>query len=326
MPELAVGDTAPAATSAPPSSGAPPAPTGSPVSDAPATSATSPAPAPTSLGQALRQANGTPGSEMPEGPIPLDRHKAILETQRKEYEDYKARVSWAEKVQESDFQRIANLDQSLATDPVGFAQRLMLEAMNDPRYAAQVRSLAGQALRGQPRAQQQPAAPAEDPMPAPDADGGYSPDGLTKLLQWQEQRTLKAAQQQFAPLMQFVQQLKTEQQQTERQNAIQQRANVAFDQLKALPQFNEHAEEIQKVFLALPAKTTDDLIHNAYRAYTQIVTPKIEGIAKQKALTDLETQARASTTRPTGGRTPVIAASQPPRLGQAVKEAMTGQR
>lgn len=121
------------------------------------------------------------GASPADGPIPLDRHKAVLENARKEAresaeKELKQKYGWAERYDAQTVEQASRLYQWLQTDPVQF------------------RAFLDQQLQ-----QTQP--PVEEP-PAPDlkAEDGtpvYSAPQLQKLLDWQQRQFQQQMQQRF---------------------------------------------------------------------------------------------------------------------------------
>lgn len=259
------------------------------------------------------------------GPIPLDRHEAVLNGIRSEFDTYKQTHGWAEKVPQEAIQRYADLDQAMADDPVQVAYDLMQEAAKNPKFAAKIKSLAARTLAGRPAPVPAVAPPAPDEMPGPDTDQGYSPTGLKKLLDWNRQQVLSEAETRFRkeldPVRSVAQTLETQRQQVERSQYVDSRTAELSKEIAALPLATDHEAAIADAFMKLPARTEADLVANMYRAYHSVVGPKIQGNAKQAAMAALTTQAQANTARPNGSRAGVVTPGQPKRFGQALREA-----
>ena len=80
-----------------------------------------------------------------QGPIPVQRHKAILEhTRTKARDDAKADVQreygWALSLGAQQFQTVSDFARQAATDPVQFALGILDELTASPQYATQLRS------------------------------------------------------------------------------------------------------------------------------------------------------------------------------------------
>jgi hypothetical protein len=146
-------------------------------------------------------ASSTPAGsteQKPEGPVPLSRHKEILENTRREYEAKLQRLSWAEQVQ-GDPNAIAERLEAMRvaeTDPQAFLGFLR----NHPLYAP--------LLQPQPQsAPVHPPATQDDPMPKPDKlfeDGstGYSGERLQQLMEWRDRQNDKRYSERFGPIEQ----------------------------------------------------------------------------------------------------------------------------
>lgn len=205
------------------------------------------------------------------GPIPFERHKAVLEETRAKY-------AWTEKygAPETIQQRLAVTDWA-ERDPVGFLRT----------YAA------NQGIDLQQLLPQAPAAPpAREEPPPPDIllENGqttYSHEQLQKLLAFQQQQMEQRFSSELAPIKQerAVSQL----QQQAFSHAKQQLAQAAH-----WPAFKEHEADLKAFLKAHPAATLND-------AYISVVPAKLaekaaaaETAAYQKALTDLQTKAGAA--------------------------------
>src|SRR3990167_4931543 len=123
-----------------------PQPTDTATAPSPAAATTPPAPEPT-----------TGEAPLDSGPIPLDRHKAILDAERKKYGDLDAkwqRVAWADelvsagKTADQVKQGLALFDSLSRQEPTQLLETLYEELKNHPQFAPQVRSWAGKVLAG----------------------------------------------------------------------------------------------------------------------------------------------------------------------------------
>lgn len=139
----------------------------------PATSTPAATPAPATEGS---EASGTSVPEGSAGPIPLDRHKAVLENARREAReaaerDWKQRFGWAERVPQNEAENGARLYQWLNQNPRAFMTWLQSQIGEAP----------------QPLARQPEEAPAPD-LRAEDGTPVYSAPQLQKYMEWKERQ------------------------------------------------------------------------------------------------------------------------------------------
>jgi hypothetical protein len=100
----------------------------------------------------------SPSSEV-KGPLPYERHKAILDGAYKERDSYKAQLDswkdyeWVRGIPQQEFQAAVTKIQRAASDPVGFFRELVADLDNHPTHSQQLRSEAARLLgkgRGAP--------------------------------------------------------------------------------------------------------------------------------------------------------------------------------
>jgi hypothetical protein len=218
---------------------------------------------------------GVVPTEKPRGPIPYDRHEAVLNNVRKEYEWVKEHGD-TQTVQ----QKLAILRRA-EQDPAGFARDFMSAARLNP-----------QELFGPPPAPPTPAPAPEPPQPDILLENGqlsYSHERLNQLLAWKEQQIEQRISQQIAPIQQRV-----------AMADMQERATVRAQQelgaAAAWPGFTEAKADMAMYLKANPTATLRD-------AYIAVVPARLAEQAKasetqgyQKALTELQQKAGAAST------------------------------
>jgi hypothetical protein len=320
-------DSADAASSAgADSSAAPTSSDSSPSSAPPAAAATQPG---AEGGVTTPPATEVPQEWTPEqGPLPFDRHKAILEhTRSKAKEDAEQAVreqyGWALEVGPENFQTLTNLASQWASDPIAFVLGALDDLQAHPHYAPQLRSHVAKILAQRP---QQPTAQ-EIPEPQPDitVDGTswYSAARLAERDKWFQNRLLSQVRAELQPIREDL----TERQQRDQiQYATQEAARFAADtlsQMTKLPHFTEQKAEIEKVFRAMPPMP-DHLVGQAIRdAYIQVLTskvlPHLSSQAKSELLSSLNTKAAASASHPTTQTPPVN--GRPTSFEEALRQA-----
>jgi hypothetical protein len=213
-----------------------------------------------------------------QGPIPYDRHQAVLTRQRAQHEAAVAElnqklqaVAWA--FEEDAQAKMQALDLA-ETNPEAFARALL----TDGRYAGLLQ-LRSEAQAAQPAAAPVPqAAPLTD-KPGPDvvgADGslGYSQEGLDKLLDWTRQQALTEAESRFNKTLDA--RLKDVSPIVE-----ERQARAAFEQLQnkyrpvlenarqRWPKFRENEPAIQQALRSNPTWDLND-------AYREVVMPHFQ--------------------------------------------------
>lgn len=247
------------------------------------------------------QSAATP--DEPQGPIPFERHKEILNAAYKERDDYKTRaerVAWADELAsagqtpEQIRDALAVFD-SVNADPVGYLERLYGVLQNNPQTASQARSWAGKILASRQAETQADAEPQPD-FHTPDGAKFYSQEQQAKWMAWRERQLEQRIQQRYQPLEELAQRTQA----AERERAEYERAAASakgeFDAFKDRPHFAEHKADI----LAFMQQ------HNWQRpladAYAHVletkVIPKLTETGKAQAIQDFQKQAAASTTKP----------------------------
>jgi hypothetical protein len=205
------------------------------------------------------------------GPIPFDRHQAVLAAER-------AKHAWAEKygAPEAIQQRLA-VTEWAERDPVGFLRT----------YAANQGIDLQQLMPQAP-----PAAPEPEALPEPDVlwengQTGYSAETVKRLLDMREQNLLKRVDQELAPIKQerAVSQL----QQQALGHAKQQLATAA-----TWPGFKEHEADMKAFLKANPTATLNDAYINVVPAKLAAQVESAKTSAYQEALTTLTTKAGAA--------------------------------
>ena len=243
------------------------------------------------------------------GPIPFERHEAILAKARQERDEEKAkwsRLEWADALVNAgktpDQVRYAvGLLEGLDSDYVGTMDRLFRIAETNPELQAHVRSLAGRWL-----GQSVPGAPADtDPEPQPDFQESntgkavFSAERLQQWNDWRERRIEAKLTERFAPLVQSHE----DAQRRGRAQAEYDRHATAlkaeFDRYATKPHFQEHKAAILELIKASGWKMS---IGDAYNdVLLTKVLPTASQTAKADQLADFQRQAHASSAKPSAG-------------------------
>lgn len=243
------------------------------------------------------------GSEAPQGggPLPWERHKAILEKTRKEYDEKLAKLSWAEKLEVSDPATVAErlrVVELAEKNPMEFLARFQSRLAQDPRYAPMLQRL-------QQPSREEPAQSREESMPEPDIeleDGRkfYSSQQTLALLKWQQGQI----EQRYAPLEhQFRGQ--------QAWNTALQRNAQRLAEARTWEGFTENEAAIKEAMMKDGRATLES-------AYRNVVVPKLkadratlEADLRKSLLAELNSKPSASTEQP--GR---AAATTPQKYGR----------
>jgi hypothetical protein len=248
------------------------------------------------------------------GPIPLERHKAILEDERKQRTDLEAkwqRVAWAETLADAgkspeQIQQALQLFDGIDGDPAGFLERFYSALQEHPQYAPQIRSWAGRVLGGQ----RQTAAPqpnggaqphGDDPEPQPDyQDQSGTPFyGAARLAEWGKwrDRQLEARiNERINPLLEDRQQAQQRQQLEQQRASVEAGLRTELETLRKQPHFKEHESKV-KAYLA--SKQWKASLAEAWNhVLVTDVLPSLNSTVKAQTLAELQTQAAASSLKP----------------------------
>lgn len=277
------------------------APSATDVSSAPDSADATTPESPSAEAPAAAQPSETGAAPPPTpGPIPFDRHKAVLEETRAKY-------AWVDKYGDHNTvqQRLA-VTEWAERDPVGFLRTYAANQGIDPRTL----------FPSAPAAQAAP-----DPIPEPDVlwengQQGYTAETVKRLLDQRERQLLQRVDQELAPI-------KQERAITQLQRQSQDYAKQQLAQAKAWPGFSEHEADLKQFLMANPTATLHDAYINVVPAKLAEKAQAAETAAYQKALTDLQTKAgAASLPAPrTSGASPTEA---PRTIREALEQAMRG--
>lgn len=264
---------------------------------------------------------GEEGDRQQSGPIPYDRHKAILEDERKQRTDLEAkwqRVAWAEELANAGhgadaIREALKLYDGIDGNPIEFLGRFYELLSQHPQHQTAARSWAGRILGTRGAAE-----PEADPEPTPTYYEGTDPatgqrirviadsDGYRqKWQEWFARQQAAQVDQKIAPLLQ-------DKEARERQARELQAANQIYgeefkrtqDEIAGLRKY-EHFSANEKGVLQLVKDSGYKLSPTA--AFVQLLNEKILPTLSQtertKTLTELRTQANASTVSPKAAAT-----------------------
>jgi hypothetical protein len=246
----------------------------------------------------------------PQGPIPFEAHKKILSNAYAERDALKQEldsVSWAKSIPQQQLQQWADISTLMASNPAGFLERYFAEAVNDPRFASQVKSWAARTLSSRAAAQPDLTPNVEIVNEHGQVVGKtYSEDRLKALLEYEVSQRLQ-------PLVAESEQRKAErvaQETQQRQLAEHQRLSAQVDDALAdtfaVLEIAEDTPVAQKDALLgqVNALMQADPKLTVHKAAMQVrktaIVPTLEEKARTKVLGDLKTKAGAQAVNPSG--------------------------
>lgn len=222
--------------------------------------------------------------QKPRGPIPYDRHEAVLKKTREDYDSQLKELEWAKGQSREQVAQMRQLYEWADRDPVGFHKFFGQQLQNDPQYA--------DALKPPPE-------PVADERPEPDVlleDGRmvYSGEAMELLMDWRERQLDKRYSEQYGPIRESFQHQQI-------MSQAHQEASGILTDARTWPGFKEHETAIRDVMAADGRVTLDS-------AYRRVVVPSLqkqdaESRAKlrQELLAELRGKPSASTTNPSAG-------------------------
>lgn len=269
-------------------------------SDAPASPASTPAspetPTATPAEATPPPAEGLDTQTTPApGPIPLDRHKAILDKAYQERDEFKTKYTALEQqFNGPDGQRLRSWATAYQQNPEAwFANTVAELAAANPNLVPALRSQAARLLSSRtPAATEsfEPDIPVFDET-GKQVNATFSAPKVQALI---EQAVAKALQQEVGPIKQDFQQRKQQQEAAALQKEVLTTATAQFERFKDKPGF----------FVDAAKKTVDPDLVKAFNehpdwsladCYNEIVVPKLLAQRDAKTLESLQTKAAAAT-------------------------------
>jgi hypothetical protein len=248
-----------------------------------------------------------------------------INTKLKEMRDWRESRTWAEHVDPQAFRTMSDWFVRAQRDPQAFAVGLLDELAQHPQYAAQIRSELARRL-GTRSGQQAPAS--EDGPPDPDveivdANGRvtgrtYSDQQLAKRDAYLRKQMLAEVDAKYAPHVQTLDQIRQERERLTLAVQADAFGKSFVGELSALPLFEAHKADIAKTLqgMQLDSDHPDAVRAAAYRAYHQVVGPKLLDGGKSSAVADLQRKAHAAT-----AVSPSASASSAPRTPTSFHDA-----
>ena len=253
----------------------------------------------TDAGSAVQsaQATGITDSTDREGFIPRARFDEVntrMTAAEKQMAEWKERHGWAESVDRSQIEQMAQWYSRYNGDAGEFVENILQESLQHPVHGASVRSRLGRMLASL-KAQQAQAQPEkiEPGIPVMNERGEivaktYTDAQLEQLLQQKLDTAL-------SPFKEDLDTRKTQAQKAEEKAQAEARADADIQYVKSMPMFEEHKADILAVFKANSQMTFR-------QAYDEVLKTKIfPGIGQKseaKVLSDLQQKANAQTVNP----------------------------
>jgi hypothetical protein len=273
-------------------------------------------------------------AEPPPGPIPFDRHKAVLEKTRADHQVEMESVAWAKQVPPEVGQSFVEAALRYDGDPVGFVVEMASRLQNDPRHAASLKSHAARLLAQRSPAQAPPVVDDEAMPPADimvDGHRWYSEAQQAKRDEWVARKL--AAQlggvvdERVGPLAALAQRVADAEAGQKAEKAAKTWANTEFEKVSKLPGFIENRKAIGDAFEAEIAKFPVDQ-QDAHAAvvirdvYNAVVLPNL---TKASADTVRQTLTAKAVQGSLGARpTSASSVSRPRSMAEALAQANYG--
>ena len=248
-------------------------------------------------------APGSLSSEV-KGPLPYDRHKAILDGAYKERDTYKTQLDgwkdyeWVRGIPAKEFQETVTKIQRAATDPIGFFRDLVADLDNHPTHSQQLRSEAARLLGRRN-------APEPDLTPDVEITDGqgqvvgktFSAERVQQLLQRAVQDALSK---EVGPIKSDFEQRRQEAQQKAQEAALTKQVDALEASLKKIVGDDETAlSELAKA-IGDPKNAGIDPRDLAVDVFNTHVRTKVANQAKTEELDSLKRKAQANSLNPAG--------------------------
>ncbi len=257
-------------------------------------------------------AGASPSTPDQKGPIPFERHAAVLKNTREEYEQKLAALSWAQDVPSEQAAQVAAFVQQAAGNPVEFVMRYADALLQNPEHAAAMRSYAARTLGTRGPAQPQPTQPT-----GPDLGQVLEVDGIPLYTreqqdardQWMIQRVVDAVSQEvggrIAPVETVAQALaKAKQDQADHERRVS-RAKSVIEKASKWEGWAEHKAELAAALdeaRQQPGYNDDNVGQILSDLYIERVVPKLRTTAQAGLLRDLKTRAGELGSSPAGAK------------------------
>lgn len=234
---------------------------------------------------ATTQQGEVPGSPASQGPIPYDRHEAVLAAERRKREDVESRYAWAQSVNPDQYAAMAQWFQRAAADPVAFLQQFRSELEAHPQFRSKLQAI------------QQPTSTGE-PQPDLIAENGeqvYSAKQQRAWAEWQRTQLMAEIQQQISPLMEDrqVQQVRS---------MAEQRVQSQLQEAQTWEAFGDLRSQIAQIMTRDGRATLSSAYHRAHSEWAKSRDQRV----REQVLAELRDKSTASSVNPSrsGGSQP----------------------
>ncbi len=250
--------------------------------------------------------------QIPQGPIPFETHKQILENARaKAVEEFKA-SHWSSKIPEQSLQEFAGIAQKMSANPISFVTEFLDQLDAHPIYGPQLRAMTAE----------QSAAPQAAPeKPSPDVEirneqgqvvgMSYSAPQMEKLLAFQQAEWTKGVDARLQPVISAEQQRQeyAQQQETSRQlNAAADSRMARMARMLDIPKGDlkhPHWQTVATVWQQHPDWEPEDV---ALEVRATAIQPGAEQRARDQVAEDMRRKAAGNTAN---GHSPVTTITKP---------------
>ena len=276
------------------------------------------------------EATTTPSTETPRegegtvqqrGPIPFDRHEAILKAAREEGETFKGRltsVAWAEELSKTGItaeqvRDAMDLYRGVDADPVGFLERFFPQLLNHPTIGARAKAWAGQlgGSQGQPTAETNGAEAEPQPDYFTQDEAGnktpfYSGPQLRKWQDWNARKTQADIDKKLSPILAR----EAEQKRRDEFNAEYQQGRQVMEkrlnEMRQWPHFKEHEADLKTYLKEKEYKVS--LEDAWFHVLNTKVLPTLSQTVRAETLAQQRTLAASSSVSPSSAATSTPAA------------------
>jgi hypothetical protein len=220
------------------------------------------------------EAGSTVGGES-RGPIPYDRHEAILRAER----DKRKNLEWAANVNPDRYRQMSEWFEAADRNPVEFHKRFEAALKQHPTW--------GQYLQ-QPQQPQQAAAEPEPDLVAENGQPVYSAPQLRKWQEWNHAKDQADLQKLISPLLQ-------KEQQSQMETQAKDFAKRWIDELSGLEGFDTLRADIAK---RLKEDRRLSPLTAYKRAYAEVYKPQQAQASRDTLLAEMNQRATANTGNP----------------------------
>lgn len=238
------------------------------------------------------------------GAPPEERWPAILDNARtKAVEEYREKYGWAEQIDQTQLHEMARFYERAAKDPYAHVEDAVADMLARPEYAPKVKSLAARILGQRGAASPNADVDIEPDIPVLDDQGrevtrAYSADAMKQLLQRELQKAINPLSEDLKTRKAQADEAERHRQQTE---YVTRETSRIGSMLSGLPKYGEHTEPIKAriaELARLPEWGQSSPESIAYRAYIDVVYPKLTASAQSDVLDSLKQKAGAQMEKP----------------------------